>query len=108
MVFRPKIGTTLDVHNFCYMRPFQAHDQSNRSNGRRAHFRQFGLWKDSVIRPLFGILNDVRYSGLSNGGCGSLGHESDFLHVILGANLLINILYVPCNVSGKSDMVGPN
>ena len=29
------------------------------------------------------------------GGCGSLGHQSDFLHVISGANLLIDILYGP-------------
>jgi len=42
------------------------------------------------------------------GGCGSLGHESDFLHVISGANLLINILDGPCKFSGKSGTVGPD
>jgi hypothetical protein len=42
------------------------------------------------------------------GGCGSLGHESDFLRVISGENLLINILDGPCKVSGKSDTVGPD
>ena len=45
----------------------QAHDQSNRSYGRRAHLLCFGFCKDSVIRPLFGKLNDIRYSGLLNG-----------------------------------------
>ena len=41
------------------------------------------------------------------GGCGSLGHESDFLHVISGVNLLVNILDVPHEFSGKSGTVGP-
>ena len=42
------------------------------------------------------------------GGCGSLGHESDFLHVISGANLLINILDGLCKVLEKSGTVGPD
>ena len=41
------------------------------------------------------------------GGCGSLGHESDFLHVISSANLLINVLDRPREFSGKSGTVGP-
>ena len=40
------------------------------------------------------------------GGCGSLGHDSDFLHV--GENSVINILDGPCNFSGKSGTVGPD
>ena len=39
---------------------------------------------------------------------GSLGHESDFVHVISGANIFINILDGPCKVSGKSGTVGPD
>ena len=31
----------------------------------------------------------------SVGGCGSLGHQSDFLHVLSDANLLINNLNGP-------------
>jgi len=31
---RQKVGVTLDVHNFCYGSPFQAHNQSKRSYGR--------------------------------------------------------------------------
>ena len=42
------------------------------------------------------------------GGCGSLGHESDFLHVISHANLLINILDSPYEFSEKSGTVGPD
>ena len=42
------------------------------------------------------------------GVCGSLGHESDFLRVISGANLPINILDGPCKVSGKSETAGPD
>ena len=42
------------------------------------------------------------------GGCDSLGHESDFLHVISGENLLINILDGPCKFSAKSGTVGPD
>ena len=34
--------------------------------------------------------------------------ESDFLHVISGENLLINILDGPCMFSGKSDTVVPD
>ena len=44
----------------------------------------------------------------SVGGCGSLGHESDFLHVLSGANLLINIADGPRELSGKSGTVGPD
>jgi len=36
-----------------------------------------------------------------------LGHEGDFLHVLLGANLLINILDGLHGFSGKSGTVGP-
>jgi len=36
-----------------------------------------------------------------------LGHERDFLHVLLGTNLLINILDGPRGFSGKSGTVGP-
>jgi len=42
------------------------------------------------------------------GGYGSLGHESDFLHVISGENLLINILDGLRKFSGKSGKVGPD
>ena len=42
------------------------------------------------------------------GGRGSLGHESDFLHVISSANLLINVLDGPREFSGKSSTVGPD
>ena len=42
------------------------------------------------------------------GGCGSLGHESDFRHVISGVILLINILDGPREFSGKSGTVGPD
>jgi hypothetical protein len=31
---RQKVGVTLDVHNFCYGSPFQAHNLSKRSYGR--------------------------------------------------------------------------
>ena len=33
-VIRQKVGVTLDVHNFCYGSPFQAHNQSKPSYGR--------------------------------------------------------------------------
>jgi len=42
------------------------------------------------------------------GGCGILGRESDFLRVISGANLPINISDGPRKVSGKSGTVGPD
>ena len=42
------------------------------------------------------------------GGCGRLGHLSDFLHVDLGGNLLINILDGPRVFLGKSGTVGPD
>ena len=42
------------------------------------------------------------------GGCGSLGHERDFLHVLLGANLLIIILDGPREFSGISGTAGPD
>jgi hypothetical protein len=42
------------------------------------------------------------------GGCGSLGHESDFIHILSAANLLINILDGPREFSGKSGTVGPD
>ena len=42
------------------------------------------------------------------GGFGSLGHESDFLHVISGENLLIDILDGPCMFSGQSGTVRPD
>ena len=37
-----------------------------------------------------------------------MGHESDFLHVLSGANLLIYILDGLREFSGKSDTVGPD
>ena len=37
-----------------------------------------------------------------------MGHESDFLHVLSGANLLINILDGPREFWGKSGTVGPD
>ena len=37
-----------------------------------------------------------------------MGHESDFLHVLSGANLLINISDGPRKFSGKSGTVGPD
>ena len=37
-----------------------------------------------------------------------MGLESDFLHVLSGANLLINIVDAPCEFSGKSGTVGPD
>jgi hypothetical protein len=37
-----------------------------------------------------------------------LGHESDFLHVLSGANLLINIVDGPREFSGKSGTVCPD
>jgi hypothetical protein len=37
-----------------------------------------------------------------------LGHESGFLHVLSGENLLINILDGPREFSGKSGTVGPD
>ena len=37
-----------------------------------------------------------------------MGHESDFHHVISGANLLINVLDGPREFSGKSGTVGPD
>jgi hypothetical protein len=43
----------------------------------------------------------------SVGGSGRLGHESDFLHVLSCANLLINIWDGPREFSGKSGTVGP-
>ena len=42
------------------------------------------------------------------GGCGSLGHESDFLHVLSGANLVINNLDGPHEFLGKSGTVRPD
>ena len=42
------------------------------------------------------------------GGCGSVGQESDFIYVISGVNLLINILDGPPKFSGKSGAVGPD
>jgi len=33
-VIRQNVGVTLDVHNFCYGSPFQAHNQSKRTYGR--------------------------------------------------------------------------
>ena len=42
------------------------------------------------------------------GVCGGLGHEIDFLHVISGANILINILDGSWKDSGKSGTVGPD
>ena len=42
------------------------------------------------------------------GGRGSLGYENDFLHVISGVNLLINILDGPREFSGKSGTAGPD
>src|SRR5581483_58152 len=33
----------LDVHNFCYGSPFQAHKLSKRSYRRRVHFQHFGF-----------------------------------------------------------------
>ena len=42
------------------------------------------------------------------GGCGSLGHESDFLHVVSGVKLIINILDGPRKFSEKSSTVGPD
>ena len=71
----------------------------------------------SGIQDVGNIVLSVRYSvnwmayairACRMGGCGSLGHESDFLHVILGENLLINILDGPCKFSGKSGTVGPD
>ena len=37
-----------------------------------------------------------------------MGHESDFLHVLSGENLLINILDGPREFWGKSGTVGPD
>ena len=37
-----------------------------------------------------------------------MGHENDFLHVLSGANLLINILDGPREFSGKSGTVCPD
>ena len=37
-----------------------------------------------------------------------MGHETDFLHVLSGANLLINIVDGPREFSGKSGTVGPD
>ena len=37
-----------------------------------------------------------------------MGHESDFLHVITSANLLINVLDGPREFLGKSGTVGPD
>ena len=37
-----------------------------------------------------------------------MGHESDLLHIISHANLLVNILEGPREFTGKSGTVGPD
>ena len=44
----------------------------------------------------------------SVGGCGSLGYERDFLHLLSGANLLVNIVDGSRGFSGQSDTIGPD